>query len=57
MSTKALNRSRADNPHIEAVQRIRQLAQILLRNPDEARAFWVKTGVFTEEGELKAPYR
>lgn len=57
MSAKSQSRSKAENPHIEAVQRIRQLAQILSRNPDEARAFWVKTGVFTEEGELKAPYR
>jgi len=57
MTTKVNNKPKADNPHVEAAQRIRQLAQILAGNPAEAKAFRAKTGVFTTKGDLKASYR
>ncbi|QXH51067.1 hypothetical protein KSS94_24535 [Pseudomonas fakonensis] len=57
MIVKTLNKPKADNPHVEAAQRIRQLAQILSCNPTEARAFREMTGVFTATGELKESYR
>lgn len=57
MTAKESNKSKAGNPHIEAAQRIRQLAHILSEDPAEARAFREKTGVFTASGELKEPYR
>lgn len=57
MTAKAFNKPKACNPHIEAAQRIRQLARILACDPDEAKAFREKTGVFTTQGELKDTYR
>ena len=57
MTEKALKMPKTENPHIEAAQRIRQLAQILAGDPAEARAFRAKTGVFDAKGELKAHYR
>ncbi|HDS1737994.1 MULTISPECIES: hypothetical protein [Pseudomonas] len=57
MTAKARNKPKADNPHVEAAERIRQLAQILAGNPSEAKAFRASTGVFTAKGELKANYR
>lgn len=57
MPTKKFDRPKADNPHLEAAQRIRQLAQILSSNPAEARAFREMTGIFTENGELREQYR
>jgi hypothetical protein len=57
MTAKAPTKPKADNPHVEAAQRILQLAQILAGNPAEAKAFRARTGVFTTKGELKANYR
>lgn len=49
--------SKTENPHVEAAERFRQLAQILASDPAEAKAFRVKTGVYNAKGELKAAYR
>jgi len=57
MTTKILNKPKTANPHLEAAQRIRQLAQILADNPAEAKAFRAMTGVFTAKGKLRASYR
>lgn len=57
MTVKAKKPEKTDNPHIEAAERFRQLAQILAGNPSEAKAFRVKTGVYNAKGELKAAYR
>ncbi|WP_168175645.1 hypothetical protein [Pseudomonas sp. PA15(2017)] len=57
MTVKAKKAPKAENPHVEAAQRIRQLAQILAGDPDEAKEFRTKTGVFTAKGDLTASYR
>ncbi|MGE7990427.1 hypothetical protein ACQKPE_05145 [Pseudomonas sp. NPDC089554] len=57
MTAKSPNKPKADNPYIEAAQRIRQLAQILAQNPNEAKAFRAEIGMFTAKGALKAKYR
>ncbi|QOY72398.1 hypothetical protein [Pseudomonas sp. OST1909] len=57
MIVKANKTSKTDNPHIEAAERFRQLAQILAEDPVEAKAFRVKTGVYNVKGQLKAAYR
>ncbi|MBD8602177.1 MULTISPECIES: hypothetical protein [unclassified Pseudomonas] len=48
---------KAENPHIEAAERFRQLAQILASDPAEAKAFRLKTGIYNSKGQLKASYR
>lgn len=57
MTTQAKKTSKTENPHIEAAERFRQLAQILAGDPAEAKAFRVKTGVYNAKGQLKAAYR
>lgn len=57
MKAQAKKSSKSDNPHIEAAERFRQLAQILAGNPVEAKAFREKTGVYNTKGQLKAAYR
>lgn len=57
MTATAKKTSKTDNPHLEAAQRIRQLAQILAGDPVQAKEFRAKTGVFNAKGELKAGYR
>ncbi|MBC3464467.1 hypothetical protein [Pseudomonas sp. RW10S2] len=57
MTAKVANKPKTDNPHLEAAQRISQLAQILANNPSEAKAFRAKTGMFTAKDELKAIFR
>lgn len=57
MTTKAPNKSKADNPYIESAQRIRQLAEVFERYPAEAKAFRAQLGMFTAKGTLKAKYR
>lgn len=47
----------AENPHVEAAERFRQLAQILASDEKEAKEFRVKTGMYTKQGSLKAVYR
>jgi len=48
---------RMHNPHIEAAQRMMQLAQFLSQDPEEAKVFAKKTGVYTNSGELTSAYR
>lgn len=57
MTAKAQKTSKTENPHIEAAERFRQLAQILASDPAEAKAFRLKTGVYNTKGQLKAAYR
>lgn len=57
MTAQAKKASKADNPHIEAAERFRQLAQILAGDAAEAKAFRIKTGVYNLDGQLKAAYR
>ncbi|CAI9007426.1 MULTISPECIES: hypothetical protein [Pseudomonas syringae group] len=57
MTAKAKKTSKTENPHIEAAERFRQLAQILAGDPAEAKAFRLKTGVYNTNGQLKAAYR
>lgn len=57
MTVQAKKSSKTENPHVEAAERFRQLAQILAGNPAEAKAFRVKTGMYTAKGQLKAAYR
>ncbi|KPB27250.1 hypothetical protein ACQJ22_27230 [Pseudomonas fragariae (ex Marin et al. 2024)] len=57
MTAKAKKTSKTENPHIEAAERFRQLAQILAGDPSEAKAFRLKTGVYNTKGQLKAAYR
>jgi hypothetical protein len=57
MTAQAKKTCKTENPHIEAAERFRQLAQILAGDPAEAKAFRVKTGVYNVKGQLKAAYR
>jgi hypothetical protein len=57
MTAQAKKTSKSENPHLEAAERFRQLAQILAGDPAEAKAFRVKTGVYNTKGHLKAAYR
>lgn len=57
MTVQAKKSRKTENPHVEAAERFRQLAQILAGDPAEAKAFRVKTGMYTLKGELKAAYR
>nr|WP_298163988.1 hypothetical protein [uncultured Pseudomonas sp.] len=57
MTVQAQKSSKTENPHVEAAERFRQLAQILAGDPAEAKAFRVKTGVYNTKGQLKAAYR
>jgi hypothetical protein len=57
MTAQSIKTSKAENPHAEAVERFRQLAQILAGDPAQAKAFRAKTGVYTVKGQLKAAYR
>jgi hypothetical protein len=57
MTAHAKKASKPDNPHIEAAERFRQLAQILAGDAAEAKAFRIKTGVYNLNGQLKAAYR
>lgn len=43
--------------HADAAQRLRNLAEYLANNPEEARAFRVKTGVHDQNGKLTPAYR
>ncbi|MGG2398758.1 hypothetical protein ACJRW5_17610 [Pseudomonas sp. SH1-B] len=57
VTVQAPRSDKTDNPHVEAAERFRQLAQVLAGNPAEAKVFRVKTGVYNAKGELKAAYR
>lgn len=48
---------RMHNSHSDAAQRMMQLAQLLSEDPEEAKVFAKKTGVYTNAGELTAAYR
>ncbi|MGH3974097.1 MAG: hypothetical protein ACRDS9_12360 [Pseudonocardiaceae bacterium] len=48
---------RMHNSHSDAAQRMMQLAQFLSEDPEEAKVFAKKTGVYTNAGELTAAYR
>ncbi len=45
------------NSHSDAAERMMQLAQFLSKDPEEAKIFAKKTGVYSEAGELTAAYR
>lgn len=45
------------NSHSDAAERMMQLAQFLSKDPEEAKVFAKKTGVYSEAGELTAAYR
>ena len=57
MTVLAKKTSKTENPHVEAAERFRQLAQILASDPKEAKEFRIKTGMYTKQGSLKAAYR
>ncbi|MFL7961499.1 hypothetical protein SAMN03159488_02054 [Pseudomonas sp. NFIX10] len=45
------------NSHSDAAERMLQLAQFLSEDPEEAKVFAKKTGVYTKAGNLTATYR
>lgn len=57
MTVQAKKLRKPENPHVEAAERFRQLAQILASDPKEAKEFRIKTGMYTKQGSLKAVYR
>lgn len=57
MTAQAQNSRKPENPHVEAAERFRQLAQILANDPKAAKEFRIKTGMYTKHGSLKAVYR
>ncbi|MCQ4297695.1 hypothetical protein NAU58_19140 [Pseudomonas stutzeri] len=48
---------RMHNSHSDAAERMMQLAQFLSEDPEAAKVFAKKTGVYTKSGELTAAYR
>jgi hypothetical protein len=54
---KAVASKRTHNSHSDVAERMMQLAQLLAQDPDEAKVFAKKTGVYTNSGELTAAYR
>lgn len=54
---KAVASKRTHNSHSDVAERMMQLAQFLAQDPDEAKVFAKKTGVYTNSGELTAAYR
>ncbi|SEU12320.1 hypothetical protein [Pseudomonas graminis] len=57
MAKAVASSKRMHNSHFEAARRMRQLAQLLSQDPEEAKVFGKKTGVYTASGELTAAYR
>lgn len=57
MTVQAKKTRKPENPHVEAAERLRQLAQILASDPKEAKEFRIKTGMYTKQGSLRAIYR
>jgi plastocyanin len=57
MAKLVASSKRMHNSHFEAAQRMMQLAQLLSQDPEEAKVFGKKTGVYTTSGELTAAYR
>lgn len=49
--------ARTHNSHYESAQLMKQLAQLIAKDPEEAKVFGKKTGVYTNSGELTAAYR
>ncbi|MBO1536735.1 hypothetical protein [Pseudomonas sp. OA65] len=54
---KAAASKRMHNSHSDVAERMLQLAQFLSQDPEEAKVFAKKTGVYTNSGELTAAYR
>lgn len=58
MPVQAKKNRKPENPHVEAAERFRQLAQILASDPKEAREFRIRTGMYTKpflEGDQLYP--
>lgn len=49
--------ARTHYSHNESAQLMKQLAQLIAEDPEEAKVFGKKTGVYTNSGDLTAAYR
>jgi len=49
--------ARTHYSHNESAQLMKQLAQLIAKDPEEAKVFGKKTGVYTNSGDLTAAYR
>lgn len=48
---------RIHRSHLESIRRMKEFAELLANNPEDAKKFLVETGIYTASGELTEAYR